>query len=247
MTGGNQLKLSSIVVRHARSATRSCAAHERGAVVAGTSAGASIQSSHMVAFGVGRRDPQAADDPGRRRPRASSTRRVIDQHFDQRNRYGRLLMIVAQCPQLLGIGVDEDTCGRGRPRRRRHRVLRVLGRGRGDDLRRLADGHQRLRGQAVVAAAGQRAWCSTCCRPAPSSTSPPATLVPQEPAVDPRRTPTSSPRPAATCASWPATSPPATPRPPPCCAAALARRSRTPLAATDQSPRTGRPATETSA
>ena len=34
---------------------------------------------------------------------------VIDQHFEQRNRYGRLLMIVAQSPQLLGIGVDEDT------------------------------------------------------------------------------------------------------------------------------------------
>ena len=36
---------------------------------------------------------------------------VNDQHFDQRNRYGRLLMIVAQSPHLLGIGVDEDTCG----------------------------------------------------------------------------------------------------------------------------------------
>ena len=34
---------------------------------------------------------------------------VIDQHFEQRNRYGRLLMIVSQSPQLLGIGVDEDT------------------------------------------------------------------------------------------------------------------------------------------
>ena len=34
---------------------------------------------------------------------------MIDQHFEQRNRYGRLLMIVAQSPQLLGIGVDEDT------------------------------------------------------------------------------------------------------------------------------------------
>ena len=34
---------------------------------------------------------------------------VIDQHFEQRNRYGRLLMIVAQSPQLLGLGVDEDT------------------------------------------------------------------------------------------------------------------------------------------
>jgi cyanophycinase len=34
---------------------------------------------------------------------------VIDQHFGQRNRYGRLLMCVAQSPSLLGIGVDEDT------------------------------------------------------------------------------------------------------------------------------------------
>jgi cyanophycinase len=57
---------------------------------------------------------------------------VIDQHFDQRNRYGRLLMIVAQSPQLLGIGVDEDTCAivtrdddGGTPRQ----LLRVIGRG----------------------------------------------------------------------------------------------------------------------
>jgi cyanophycinase len=34
---------------------------------------------------------------------------VIDQHFTQRNRYGRLLMCVAQSPNLLGIGIDEDT------------------------------------------------------------------------------------------------------------------------------------------
>ncbi len=34
---------------------------------------------------------------------------VIDQHFEQRNRYGRLLSLVAQSPSLLGIGVDEDT------------------------------------------------------------------------------------------------------------------------------------------
>jgi cyanophycinase len=34
---------------------------------------------------------------------------IVDQHFSQRNRYGRLLMLVAQSPGLLGIGVDEDT------------------------------------------------------------------------------------------------------------------------------------------
>jgi len=109
MTGGNQLKLSSIVCGTpvGEAITR---AHERGAVVAGTSAGASIQSSHMVAFGVGGATPkqrmtQVAAGLG------LVDTAVIDQHFDQRNRYGRLLMIVAQSPQLLGIGVDEDTCG----------------------------------------------------------------------------------------------------------------------------------------
>jgi cyanophycinase len=53
---------------------------------------------------------------------------VIDQHFDQRNRYGRLLMIVAQSPQLLGIGVDEDTCATVAVEDG-HEVLRVSGRG----------------------------------------------------------------------------------------------------------------------
>lgn len=107
MTGGNQLKLSAIVNGTAfGDAIR--AAHERGVVVGGTSAGASIQSSHMVAFGPGGSTPkqrmtQLAAGLGLLRDV------VVDQHFGQRNRYGRLLMLVAQSPGLLGIGVDEDT------------------------------------------------------------------------------------------------------------------------------------------
>jgi len=34
---------------------------------------------------------------------------IIDQHFDQRGRFGRLLCGVAQNPGILGIGIDEDT------------------------------------------------------------------------------------------------------------------------------------------
>src|SRR5690606_15716106 len=34
---------------------------------------------------------------------------VIDQHFTQRNRLGRLLSIIAENPFVLGIGIDEDT------------------------------------------------------------------------------------------------------------------------------------------
>lgn len=130
MTGGNQLKLSAVIAgTDFGDAIR--AAHLRGATVAGTSAGASIQSSHMVAFGSGGATPkqrmtQLAAGLG------LLESCVIDQHFDQRNRYGRLLMIVAQSPQLLGIGVDEDTCavisrehGSEGPRE----MLRVIGRG----------------------------------------------------------------------------------------------------------------------
>ena len=126
MTGGNQLKLSAIVCGTpvGEAIVR---AHSRGAVVGGTSAGASIQSSHMVAFGVGGATPkqrmtQVAAGLGLLRTT------VIDQHFDQRNRYGRLLMIVSQSPQLLGIGVDEDTCATVTVEDG-HEVLRVTGRG----------------------------------------------------------------------------------------------------------------------
>jgi cyanophycinase len=130
MTGGNQLKLSAII-GGTPLGEAIVAAHERGVVVAGTSAGASIQSSHMVALGgpgatAKQRMTQVAAGLGLLQ---SS---VIDQHFDQRNRYGRLLMIVAQSPQLLGIGVDEDTAAvveRQDVEGEEHEVLRVVGRG----------------------------------------------------------------------------------------------------------------------
>ena len=126
MTGGNQLKLSSVICG-TPFGEAILAAHERGVTVGGTSAGASIQSSHMVAFGTGGATPkqrmtQVAAGLG------LLAGCVVDQHFDQRNRYGRLLMIVAQSPHLLGIGVDEDTAAvvthdSGVP------VLGIIGRG----------------------------------------------------------------------------------------------------------------------
>jgi len=126
MTGGNQLKLSAVICG-TPVGDAVVRAHERGAVVGGTSAGASIQSSHMVAFGAGGATPkqrmtQVAAGLGL----LETT--VIDQHFDQRNRYGRLLMIVSQSPQLLGIGIDEDTCATVTVEDG-HEVLRVSGRG----------------------------------------------------------------------------------------------------------------------
>jgi cyanophycinase len=107
LTGGNQMRLASIVAG-TPVARKVKARNKAGAVVAGTSAGASILSSHMVAFG--------ASGPSPRMRMAQMTAGfdlvpgvVIDQHFRQRDRIGRLLALVAGSPGLLGIGVDEDT------------------------------------------------------------------------------------------------------------------------------------------
>jgi cyanophycinase len=126
MTGGNQLKLSTVIAG-TPFADAIVAARERGVTIAGTSAGASIQSSHMVAFGPG------GSTPKQRMTQVAAGLGlvedcVIDQHFAQRNRYGRLLMIVSQSPQLLGMGVDEDTAA-VISRTDEAEILRVVGRG----------------------------------------------------------------------------------------------------------------------
>ena len=71
MTGGNQLRLSSVIGGTAlgRAITER---HRHGVIVAGTSAGASAISTHMVAFGTGGRDAQAAHDPDERRAGAAA-------------------------------------------------------------------------------------------------------------------------------------------------------------------------------
>ena len=99
MTGGNQLRLS-MVVAGTRLGAAMLDAHRRGAVVGGTSAGASALSSHMVAFG------REGPTPKHRMVHLAAGLGivqgvVIDQHFEQRGRIGRLLALVAQSPSLL--------------------------------------------------------------------------------------------------------------------------------------------------
>jgi cyanophycinase len=106
-TGGNQLSLSTIlggtaVARLVR--TRNA----EGVHVAGTSAGASFISEHMIAFGEEGGTPVAGSV--RLAPGLGLTNRVvIDQHFRQRDRLGRLLTALAYNPFAAGIGLDEDT------------------------------------------------------------------------------------------------------------------------------------------
>jgi cyanophycinase len=107
LTGGNQLRLASVVGGTALGAAL-LRAHQRGVVIAGTSAGASAVSTHMMAFGT------SGATPKNRMAQISAGLGilkgvVVDQHFEQRTRLGRLLAVVAQSPSLVGLGLDEDT------------------------------------------------------------------------------------------------------------------------------------------
>lgn len=106
-TGGNQLRLSTLLGGTAiAKAVR--VMNAAGVPVAGTSAGAAFISEHMIAFGDEGSTPMA----GSVRLAAGlglTNRFIIDQHFRQRDRLGRLLTALAYNPFAVGIGLDEDT------------------------------------------------------------------------------------------------------------------------------------------
>ena len=108
MTGGNQLRLSTILGGTPVADILRDRNQTEGLVVAGTSAGASIMAEHMIAYGDEGPTPRA--DMVTLAPGLGLTRRaIIDQHFRQRNRLGRLLTAISYNPRLIGIGLDEDT------------------------------------------------------------------------------------------------------------------------------------------
>ena len=106
-TGGNQLRLSTLIGgTSVAKAVRQMNAV--GVPVAGTSAGAAFISEHMIAFGDEGSTPVAGSV--RLAPGLGLTNRfIIDQHFRQRDRLGRLLTALAYNPFAVGIGLDEDT------------------------------------------------------------------------------------------------------------------------------------------
>ena len=107
LTGGNQLRLSTTiggtpVARMLRSLNAG------GVHVAGTSAGAAFLCEHMIAFGDEGASPRAnlvTLAPGL----GLTNHAIIDQHFRQRDRLGRLLSALAYNPFANGVGLDEDT------------------------------------------------------------------------------------------------------------------------------------------
>jgi cyanophycinase len=106
-SGGDQLDISSLL-----GGTKMLALiqdrHCQGCVIAGTSAGAAMMSSSMLISGKPEESPRFGNveiGPGLNFIKNT----IIDTHFSQRGRCGRLMTAVAHYPQDIGIGIDEDT------------------------------------------------------------------------------------------------------------------------------------------
>ena len=106
-TGGDQLRITSQIGDSGIEA-KVRALYARGGLVAGTSAGASVMSETMLVRGTSSVTHRIGDlhmAPGLGLIRDV----IIDQHFAERGRFGRLIGAVAHNPRVLGIGIDEDT------------------------------------------------------------------------------------------------------------------------------------------
>lgn len=106
-TGGDQLNITALMggtplqaaIRHR---------FEKGMTIAGTSAGATMMSNTMILNGGGDTNPRlgcVVIGPGM----DFLPGVVTDTHFSERGRIGRLLTVVAHCPQNVGLGIDENT------------------------------------------------------------------------------------------------------------------------------------------
>lgn len=81
---------------------------QEGLVVGGTSAGAAMMPDVMIVEGDSETNPSAdAVEMGPGMGFLPGV--VIDQHFAQRGRLGRLIAALVQQPVVLGFGIDEDT------------------------------------------------------------------------------------------------------------------------------------------
>lgn len=114
MTGGDQKRLMEMLLDTPLHEELRTAYRERGVCVAGTSAGASAMSRLMLAEGDSDLQPEKGAvelESGL----GMVSHIVVDQHFAQRGRLPRLLSVLAEHPELYGIGIDENTALAIRP------------------------------------------------------------------------------------------------------------------------------------
>ena len=108
ITGGDQTRLMTCLWESPAFQALHRAFFVNGACIGGTSAGAAVMSRHMLAQGIPTPAPEkdtVSTDIGL----GFVANAIVDQHFSQRHRLSRLLSALAQRPDLLGVGIDEDT------------------------------------------------------------------------------------------------------------------------------------------
>jgi cyanophycinase len=106
-TGGDQLRITSLI-GGTPLYIKMKEIYEKKCIFVGTSAGASVMSDTMIVTGPNEESPRKCTlkmAPGLGLIKGV----IIDQHFAQRGRIGRLLVGIAENPESLGIGIDEDT------------------------------------------------------------------------------------------------------------------------------------------
>lgn len=107
-TGGDQLRLTAIVAGTPFGNEVQHRVFNEGLMAGGTSAGAAAMSSTMFISGNSKGTVRRSDvglAPGLGYWRDT----IVDTHFAQRGRISRMLVVFAHNPQILGIGIDEDT------------------------------------------------------------------------------------------------------------------------------------------
>ncbi len=82
---------------------------ERGGVIGGNSAGATIQGDYLVRGDSTTNTIVMTDEPNHQKGFEFLRRSAIDQHIDARNRWDDLIPVIKRFPHLLGIGISEDT------------------------------------------------------------------------------------------------------------------------------------------
>jgi cyanophycinase len=109
LTGGDQLRLCGVLADTPAMEIIRQRVRAGQLTLAGTSAGAAVMGHHMIAGGG------SGESPNRSLVDMATglgfiPEVIVDQHFHNRNRMGRLISAIAAHPDRLGIGIDEDTC-----------------------------------------------------------------------------------------------------------------------------------------
>lgn len=82
---------------------------ERGGVIGGSSAGASILGDYLVRGAVSGSEIVMAPEPEHQHGFAFLRKSAIDQHINTRNRWDDIIPVIKKYPDLLGIGLSEGT------------------------------------------------------------------------------------------------------------------------------------------